>query len=294
MTTLREDISNLFYGRKPLHRENPQAGQSEWYYMTPKNPNDLDDGYDYVDVPTQDTPNPLMVQQKKAPISLIPQDETPGQTPPMSVPLLPAIKPAIPYHMSSFNQPTELDAFNNLKPKLKEFEVEVPYPYLDTVGKITYGGGHMDDSLSGFKSQPWIDNTTNQPAEQQEVIKAYNALKDSKFGQKIPAEDFENKTNLRLSEQYMDELFNRDMIDRWNELKSKMEGFSDLDPYVQAAILETHYNANVLPWKNLRTAIRDKNLLNICLELHRKEKGNEKMKERNRWAYEQCMSNNFK
>ena len=54
-------IRDLMFGRKPLHRENPTAGQSEWYYMTPKNPNDLDNSeFDFVDVPTQNTPNPLL------------------------------------------------------------------------------------------------------------------------------------------------------------------------------------------------------------------------------------------
>jgi len=50
----------LMYGLKPVHRDEPQAGQSEWYYLDPRY--DDDDERHQIDVENENTPNPYANQ----------------------------------------------------------------------------------------------------------------------------------------------------------------------------------------------------------------------------------------
>ena len=56
---IQKTLNDFMNGFKPLRRSNPKTGQSEWYYMAPKNPSDEFTEYDYIDVPSPNTPNPL-------------------------------------------------------------------------------------------------------------------------------------------------------------------------------------------------------------------------------------------
>ena len=56
---IQKTLNDFMNGFKPLRRSNPKTGQSEWYYMVPKNPSDEFTEYDYIDVPFPNTPNPL-------------------------------------------------------------------------------------------------------------------------------------------------------------------------------------------------------------------------------------------
>ncbi len=60
---IQKTLNDFMNGFKPLRRSNPKTGQSEWYYMVPKNPSDEFTEYDYIDVPSPNTPNPLKPKQ---------------------------------------------------------------------------------------------------------------------------------------------------------------------------------------------------------------------------------------
>ena len=47
----------LMYGLKPVHRDNPQAGESEWYYYDPRGTDNFSD-MKKIDVPSENSPNP--------------------------------------------------------------------------------------------------------------------------------------------------------------------------------------------------------------------------------------------
>ena len=47
----------LMYGLKPVHREDPQAGQSEWYYLDPRGASTFSD-MKQIDVESELSPNP--------------------------------------------------------------------------------------------------------------------------------------------------------------------------------------------------------------------------------------------
>lgn len=48
---------NFIYGLSPIKREDPKDGQSEWYYLAPRNASTFSD-FKKIDVPSQNTPNP--------------------------------------------------------------------------------------------------------------------------------------------------------------------------------------------------------------------------------------------
>ncbi len=48
---------NFIYGLSPIKREDPKDGQSEWYYLDPRNASTFSD-FKKIDVPSQNTPNP--------------------------------------------------------------------------------------------------------------------------------------------------------------------------------------------------------------------------------------------
>ena len=46
----------LMYGLKPIHRDEPREGQSEWYYLDPRY--DDDDERHQIDVESENAPHP--------------------------------------------------------------------------------------------------------------------------------------------------------------------------------------------------------------------------------------------
>lgn len=54
---MTEYTRELMYGKRPIHRTNPQPGQSEWYYLDPRGTDRFAD-MKQIDVPSEDSPNP--------------------------------------------------------------------------------------------------------------------------------------------------------------------------------------------------------------------------------------------
>lgn len=50
-------IRELMYGKKPIHRANPESGQSEWYYLDPRDTDRFAD-MKKIDVENENSPNP--------------------------------------------------------------------------------------------------------------------------------------------------------------------------------------------------------------------------------------------
>ncbi|MBQ8676876.1 MAG: hypothetical protein IJ529_00205 [Alphaproteobacteria bacterium] len=53
MNSVHDDLYKYFNGMLPIKRENPQRGESQWYYMMPKKGSDEDNPeYEYINVPS--------------------------------------------------------------------------------------------------------------------------------------------------------------------------------------------------------------------------------------------------
>lgn len=259
--------------------------------MMPKS-NDDDTDYDFIDVPTENTPNPklqqnLLNQPLQSPLTRVETTQSP-----------------VPVQMPDFNKPLitpqprkpfpDQEAYDRLMQMLKDAENIVDHPYKDINGNITYGYGHMDNTYSGFISHPWTNTITGQPASNGELLEGYNAIMAAKHGRQIPAKNFKDTTNLQLSKEYIDELLDRDVMQRHVELQKRLKNYNQMDPNMQIGTLETHFNAGILGWPKLKKAAAKKKQEAFCDELSREEKGRSDIPKRNKWAYEQCMKGKFK
>ena len=54
---MTEFTRELMYGKRPIHRTDPQPGQSEWYYIDPRGTDRFAD-MKQIDVPSENSPNP--------------------------------------------------------------------------------------------------------------------------------------------------------------------------------------------------------------------------------------------
>ncbi len=55
---MKNDLRELIYGLKPMRREHPKQGESEWYYSDPRGASTFSD-MKSIDVPSENSPNPF-------------------------------------------------------------------------------------------------------------------------------------------------------------------------------------------------------------------------------------------
>ena len=55
---MAEFTRELMYGKRPVHRTDPKPGQSEWYYLDPRETDRFADMKE-IDVPSENSPNPF-------------------------------------------------------------------------------------------------------------------------------------------------------------------------------------------------------------------------------------------
>ncbi len=55
---MKNDLRELIYGLKPMRREHPKQGESEWYYSDPRGASTVSD-MKSIDVPSENSPNPF-------------------------------------------------------------------------------------------------------------------------------------------------------------------------------------------------------------------------------------------
>lgn len=180
------------------------------------------------------------------------------------------------------------------------------HPYNDTEKKTTVCYGHMDETSSNFSQHPFYNNQTAESAGTIDKLNAFKHLQGlPKQNRKAP--DYAGETNLRLTPEYCNQLLDKDINIRHNELNNKFPNFGNMSPDMQNALLETHYNANILKkqmdpkkanynqhiWKNLIQAAKEMDQPALCQNLHRDESERPDLKERNEWALEQCLKGFF-
>ncbi len=188
------------------------------------------------------------------------------------------------------------------------------YPYLDTEGKNTVCTGNLIDENNTSK-YPYTNIDTGEPATPDEIKHGYennNVYQNDQKNLKTahPATFFEDKTNLRLTEEQCNELDKDAIISRWNRLYDEFPNFKDMSWELQLPIFDTNYqtgifvdsNGNKAPkdlpddkrkWKNLWKYARAKDVEKIAENLH--VFGNGKQNERrNKWRIDTALKGYFK
>ena len=191
------------------------------------------------------------------------------------------------------------DLYARMWENIKQFERVVPYPYLDTKGLITIGGGANVNDWNVFKQ---LNATVNDiAATEAQKLDAYNRLRqlsDEKdangnyINRNLKAKAFRDKTNIRISDTEARGLAQSHMN---NDLAHVRGEFSDFDSFplpLKEVLLDIQYNTgnlNQQNWPNLYSAIHGRNINGIVDNVNRKDV----QQDRNDWAKRMARSIRF-
>lgn len=118
-----------------------------------------------------------------------------------------------------------------------ELEGDVPFMYLDKIGKVTIAIGNLIDPLSLALDLPLVHKATGQPATRSEIIAEWNHIKShphlAEWGHR-PAADI---TNLRLTPDGVVELLRNVAARFWKELRARFPHNDDWCSDAQLATL---------------------------------------------------------
>lgn len=182
---------------------------------------------------------------------------------------------------------------------IKEYEDVIPYPYLDTKGNITTGGGANIDNYDDFMKVNFTVNGV--PATDAQKFVAYYNLKklsnqrdaDGNYiNRNRVAGTFAKDTNLRISDQ---DAYNMAQSHMTNDLAHVRSEFNDFDNFpnpLKEVLLDIQYNTGGLNrknWPNLYQAIENRNLYGKNGIINNVYRGNVGQG-RNDWATNQILS----
>ena len=183
-----------------------------------------------------------------------------------------------------------------LKNQIKSFEEKVPYPYKDVGGLPTWGYGHMDATKQGFLSQPWINKSTGLPATEQEKQQEYNKFLQLPYGQNYGANYYKDKTNLFLSDDYMNTLVTSDVAAKNNALRN-FPYYNNFSQTIKNALIDSEFNTGkvvsgypLLHEEAGKIGEGTFDLNAFCGQLHREDSSNSTMQQRNNWTINQCLN----
>ena len=175
---------------------------------------------------------------------------------------------------------------------IQKSEENIEYPYVDTAGYITVGKGHKIGSRQEFMNMPFYIVGQNRPATMAEKESGYTVL--IAYGPtNYTAKHFESVTPLRLTLDYLNALYEHDILIRHRELSRMPDlNFNDMRPRTRRATMEVHFNAGMSQFPEARKAAKRKDLNAYCHHLHRRE-NNDNVKRRNEWTIRECLSGGF-
>lgn len=177
---------------------------------------------------------------------------------------------------------------------IKRFERIIPYPYIDTKGLITIGGGVNVNNWSVFKNlNLTIDGVSATEAQKWEVYKHMRELSEEKdedgnyVNRNRLAETFEPETMIRISDIEARSLAQNHMNNDLAHLREEFTSFDYFPLPLKEILLDIQYNVkggiSENKWPKLYKAIREKNVFGkdgIVENVNRPDVG----KERNDWA----------
>ena len=191
------------------------------------------------------------------------------------------------------------DLYQRMWNNIKKYEGISPYPYLDTGGNITVGGGTNINNYNDFMKVNFLQDNIYANSVQKDI--GFNQLhdmsqhKDSKGNYlyaNTKANFFEPMTNLRITN---DEAYRLAQNHMKNDLAHVRSEFTDFDYFpnpLKEVLLDIHYNTgglNKQNWPNLYNAINNRDINGIVNNVHRTNVG----RERNDWAQDILRSIKF-
>ena len=208
----------------------------------------------------------------------------------------------LPYRANKINPNSISDEelYKKMWENIKEYENVIYYPYLDTKGYITVGGGANVDSLSDFMKVNFMVNGC--PATEAQKLAAYNRLRElsnqKDFNGTYLHKDkrapfFKDQTELQLSDQDVYDMAYKRMKNDLAHLRSQFADFDSLPNPLKEVLLDIQYNVigglNKKKWPNLYDAIARRDVESIARNVNRRDVG----QGRNEWAERMARSIRF-
>lgn len=161
---------------------------------------------------------------------------------------------------------------DRLYPVVKKHEKDTIYPYKDTKGNITVGLGSNVHNKQKFDSIKWQDEKGN-PISREDLNKYYQKLLNMPGGN-VVADNYKDKTPLRISEAESRRLHDEHIKEDLDYLRKTFKDFDKFPPQLQDVLTDIKYNTGNVDaekWPKLHQAIKDKDLNNIIDNVHRKD-----------------------
>ncbi len=154
------------------------------------------------------------------------------------------------------------------------------YPYIDKNGFITIGDGLLIDDKDTFYSFNWKKPNGQSPTKE-EIDAYYNKLSNVGKNNK-KAKTYKTDDRLELSQNDLDEMFAKHIVNDLKILRNKFDGFNELPFNLQLVLIDIRFNTGsvtVNNWGNLIAAIKEEDVEKIRYESKRAG-----LPERNKWV----------
>ncbi len=145
------------------------------------------------------------------------------------------------------------DLYGKMWNNIEVFERVKKFPYLDTKGLITTGGGVNVNDINRFMKVNFT--VDGMPATNEQKIFAYNTLRQMSEAKDIngnylnrnsKADSFEDKTNLRISMDEAHRLSSNHMVDDLAHVRNQFADFDTFPTPLKEVLLDIQYNTGAL------------------------------------------------
>lgn len=155
-------------------------------------------------------------------------------------------------------------------PEIKKHEGVKDFPYKDTKGIITVGGGLNVDNFDRYVSLKWLQKDMRRNATPDEIKMDYEAIKKAPFGN-YKADFYQKYTKFRLANEEIDVQLKKHLQNDLEQIRRVMPFFDKLPAGVQDVIIDIQYNTgHIERFPKFIRAIQDKNIKAMIMESHRK------------------------
>jgi len=136
--------------------------------------------------------------------------------------------------------------YRDYQPFAERYEGKIDWMYLDTVGKVTVGIGHMIPSADEAAALSFVDPASGTAATGDAIRAAFAAVQAAGSGDDRPAGAFQSLTTIRLPDAAVTALFQADyqqIVGRIRTLFQNVGGGLDSYPDpAQLAVIDMGYN----------------------------------------------------
>ncbi len=181
-------------------------------------------------------------------------------------------------------------AREKLRDKLADYEGYIKHLYIDTLGNITVGVGHLlpsKNSVSGITLYKTQDKILTQPATLQEKMDEYEKIKKLAWGKTITAKSYGKHTTLVMKKSDIDFLTNKhidtfsiDLKNAYTKEKGFLDKFENFENNLQLALFDMVFNLGATKLKNrfpkFNAALKSGDYEKMAKESHRSDVNNER------------------